>query len=61
MNARIGARPLVAHTQHDYARMLLQRDQPGDREQARALIAEALATYRELGMESWARAAAALV
>ena len=58
MNARIGARPLLAHTQHDYARMLLQRGQPGDRERARELVAEAIATYRELGMEGWARAAA---
>jgi tetratricopeptide (TPR) repeat protein len=58
MNARIGARPLLAHTQHDYARMLLQRGQPGDRERARELATEGIATYRELGMESWARAAA---
>jgi tetratricopeptide (TPR) repeat protein len=60
MNARIGARPLLAHTQHDYARMLLKRDQPGDRERARELVAEGVATYRALGMDSWARAAAKL-
>jgi DNA-binding SARP family transcriptional activator len=50
MNARMGARPWLAHTQHDYARMLLVRDESP---RAHGLIAEALATYRELGMESW--------
>jgi tetratricopeptide (TPR) repeat protein len=50
MNARMGARPWLAHTQHDYARMLLARDAPGDRERAELLLSEALATYRELGM-----------
>jgi uncharacterized protein HemY len=60
MNARIGARPLLAHTQHDYARMLLKLDQPGDRERARELAVEGVATFRELGMDSWARAAAEL-
>src|SRR5262249_33228967 len=30
MNARIRARIWVAHTQHDYARMLVARDGPGD-------------------------------
>jgi tetratricopeptide (TPR) repeat protein len=61
MNDRIGARPLLAHTQHDYARMLLKRDQPGDRERARELAVEGVATYCDLGMDSWARAAAELV
>ncbi len=31
MNAGMGARPWLAHTQADYARMLLARDGPGDR------------------------------
>ena len=30
MNARMGARPWLAHTQHEYATMLLARNQPGD-------------------------------
>jgi DNA-binding SARP family transcriptional activator/tetratricopeptide (TPR) repeat protein len=60
MNARMGARPWVAHTQDDYARMLLARDEAGDRERALELIGEALATYRELGMESWAANASEL-
>ena len=51
MNKRMGARPWLAHTQNDYARMLLARDRPGDRERAQELLEQALATYRELGME----------
>jgi tetratricopeptide (TPR) repeat protein len=50
MNARMGARPWLAHTQDDYARMLLDRDAPGDHEKAEELLTMALATYRELGM-----------
>jgi DNA-binding SARP family transcriptional activator len=56
----MGARPWLAHTQQDYARMLLARAQTGDGERALALIAHALATYRELGMESWAQNASNL-
>jgi hypothetical protein len=51
MNARIRARIWVAHTQHDYASMLVARDRPGDREKAAALAAQALATAREVGMK----------
>jgi len=54
MNERMGARPWLAHTQNDYARMLLARDGPGDRERAHDLLERALATYRELGMETYA-------
>jgi DNA-binding CsgD family transcriptional regulator len=50
MNTRMGARPWLAHTQHEYAKMLLARNQPGDREEAAALLNTALATARELGM-----------
>ncbi len=50
MNARLGARPYVARTQHAYAEMLFARDRPGDRVQARTLLTEALETARELGM-----------
>ena len=31
MNARMGARPWLARTQDDFARMLLARGGPGDR------------------------------
>ena len=61
MNERMGARPWLAHTQHDYARMLLARDGPGDRERAQELLDQALATYRDLGMESYAASAGALL
>jgi DNA-binding SARP family transcriptional activator len=52
LNARIGARPWLAHTQADYARMLLKRDDPGDAKRARSLLDQAIPTYRELGMNS---------
>jgi tetratricopeptide (TPR) repeat protein len=60
MNANIGARPGLAHTQDDYARMLLVRDQAGDKERALELLGDAVSIYKELGMESWARAARGL-
>ena len=52
MNARMGARPWLAHTQHQCAVMLLARHQPGDRDKAMALLHEALTTARELGMHA---------
>jgi len=58
-NARMGARPWLAHSEYDYARMLHARDGRGDRERARALLDTARKTYRELGMESYAVVAAA--
>jgi tetratricopeptide (TPR) repeat protein len=54
MNERMGARPWLAHTQHDFARMLIARDAPGDREHAHDLLAAAAATYRELRMDTYA-------
>jgi AAA ATPase domain len=59
-NERMGARPWAAHTENDYARMLCARDGRGDRERAHALLDTARTTYRELDMESYAAAAAAL-
>jgi len=50
--------PWLAHTQHDYARMLLAR---GDDLRGRELLEQALATYRELGMERYAARAQKLV
>jgi hypothetical protein len=50
MNAAMGARPWLALTQEDYARMLLVRGRPADRERPRVLLDDAAATYRELGM-----------
>jgi tetratricopeptide (TPR) repeat protein len=51
MNASMGARPWLAHTQVQYAAMLLARVQPGDRDRAHSLLHEALATADELGMK----------
>jgi tetratricopeptide (TPR) repeat protein len=61
MNERMGARPWLAFTQEDYARMLLARDGPGDSVRARELIEQAVATYGDLGMDSYAARASALV
>jgi DNA-binding SARP family transcriptional activator len=60
MNERMGARPWVAHTKHDYARVLLAHGAEGDETKARELLRAALATARELGMEQLAAAASAL-
>jgi ABC-type branched-subunit amino acid transport system substrate-binding protein/tetratricopeptide (TPR) repeat protein len=60
-NARIGARPWLAHTQHDYARMLLARGRVGDAERAAVLLESAVVTARELGMEPLAAAAQTLL
>ena len=59
MNKRMGARPWLAHTQEDYANMLIARNAPGDNERSRKLLELAFATYDELGMHkhtasSWA-------
>jgi len=52
MDARMGARPWLAHTQYQYATMLTARDRLGDRDKAADLLHAALATSRELGMHS---------
>jgi DNA-binding SARP family transcriptional activator len=57
---RMGARPWLAHAQHDLAGMLLARGGARDRERARALLDEALSAYRDLGMETWATRAESL-
>ena len=54
MNARMGARPWLAHTQRDYADMLRARGAPGDRDKADELRALARETYEQLGMTTWA-------
>jgi hypothetical protein len=52
-NQHMGAQPWLAHTQHDYARMLLARDVRGDRERARHLLIAATEQYERLGMTPW--------
>jgi hypothetical protein len=61
MNRQMGARLWLAHTQCDYARLLLVGKQRGDRERARERIDGAIATYRELGMDAWTANAAQLL
>jgi DNA-binding CsgD family transcriptional regulator len=60
MNAHMDARPWLAHTQHQYAVMLLARQQSGDRERAMALLEAALGLSRELGMRALEARVAAL-
>jgi len=52
MNARMGAKPWLAHTQFQYARMLLARSVPEDVERAKILLDEAWSTSRQLGMRA---------
>jgi tetratricopeptide (TPR) repeat protein len=52
-NARIGARPFLARSQHEYARMLIERNESGDKDKARTLLDEAIPTYSELGMPTF--------
>ncbi|PWU24809.1 MAG: hypothetical protein C5B48_04470, partial [Candidatus Rokuibacteriota bacterium] len=61
MNERMGARPWVAHTDHDYARVLLARGAEDDETKAIELLRAALTTARELGMEPLAGTVSALV
>ena len=60
MNERMGARPWIAHTQEDHARMLRRRNGERDRERAEKLLSRAHATYDDLGMRRDAANAAAL-
>jgi tetratricopeptide (TPR) repeat protein len=54
MNTSMSSRPWVAHTQHDYAAMLLMQGEAGPRKRAQQLIGEAVSSYHELGMRTWA-------
>jgi DNA-binding NarL/FixJ family response regulator len=60
VNERQGAPPWAAWTRHDWAGMLLARVAPGDRERAIALLDEAMAAARTMGMVRLEQAAAAL-
>jgi DNA-binding SARP family transcriptional activator len=60
MNRGIGAHPWLAHTQHDFARMLSARGNPRDPGRALELTRRALDGYRGLGMDGYAAAAAGL-
>jgi hypothetical protein len=54
METRMGARPALARTAHQYARMLLAQDRSGDRRRALELLAQAAETASGLSM-SWLR------
>ncbi|HEX2415483.1 MAG TPA: BTAD domain-containing putative transcriptional regulator [Thermoleophilaceae bacterium] len=60
MNHAAGARPWLAHTRYDYARMLLARGEPGDRARAGELLDSARALSRELEMGTLAEKVSAL-
>jgi tetratricopeptide (TPR) repeat protein len=60
-NTRIGARPYLAQTQQEYARMLISRGATGDKEKARALLTESMNTCQELGMPSFLKEAEELM
>jgi len=47
---RLEARPFLARTRYEYARMLLRRGQPADRGRAVGLLDRALATASSMGM-----------
>jgi DNA-binding CsgD family transcriptional regulator len=57
---RIQARPRVAMSREGQARALLARDRPGDRQQASALLEEAITTAAKLGIHGLGECAAAL-
>ncbi len=57
---RMRARPWLAHAQHEMGAMLLARGRDGDRERGTELLAEAVRTYGELGMATWAGRAEAV-
>jgi tetratricopeptide (TPR) repeat protein len=61
INRSLGARPWVAHTEHDHARFLLARDGVGDAVQARELLRSAKATCEEIGMAALGVKVAALL
>jgi len=60
-NTRMGARAYCALSQAEYARVLLERDAPGDRAKAATLLQAALATANELEMAPLAAEAKALL
>ncbi len=58
-NAAADARTWLAHTEYDYARMLLERGEAGDRTRAAELLASARKSADELGMAALAARLAA--
>jgi transcriptional regulator with XRE-family HTH domain/tetratricopeptide (TPR) repeat protein len=58
-NRQMGGRLWTAHTESAFARMLVQRHGPGDREHATLLLRSALTASRELGIGTLEKKAAA--
>jgi len=61
VHERMGARVFLGRTRLEWARALLSRRQPGDAEQAQALLGDAQNAARVLGLEVLAREARALL
>ena len=61
MNRLQGSSPWLAHSQHEYAVMLLERSQQGDQQRARTLLASALQLAQSLGMTKLAEAVSELL
>ena len=59
--ADVGTLCSLARTRLEWARTLLTRGEPGDREQAGLLLGQALATARDLGLGGVERQAVALL
>ena len=53
--------PAPPEVRRFYARMLIDRDGPGDRDKARRLLTGAIATYRRIGMPKNVELAEALL
>ena len=60
MSRRLGAAPCAAHVTREHAAMLITRADPDDRHRAAALLDDAEAIYRALGMEAFVARTAAL-
>jgi DNA-binding CsgD family transcriptional regulator len=60
LNRRLGARTWLAHSEYEYARMLLARGRPEDRGAASTLLGHALTRAAEIGMPALAARAASL-
>ena len=61
LNERSGARAPLAHTQHDFGRLLLDRRLPADRPRAIALLRQAQENAESLGLVALARDVAPLL
>ena len=60
LDTRMGAWPWLAHSQFEYAAMLLERGQVEDREPALALLDEASSAVQSMGMAYLAQEVAEL-